>query len=178
MGYERAAFQIPSNAPLGAVRLAVRVAETGELVAGTAVSLTASAPGLFPADDARGRILHEDGSVNSGSNSALKGSVIRIFGTGQGPVSPAVPDGEGAPPEVFTVAAPTSDGQTCLNRQPSVCVIIGSVFGEVQFSGLAPSQVGVWQLTVKIPANAPSGVAPLRALINGAPTNIVSVAIR
>jgi hypothetical protein len=36
----------------------------------------------------------------------------------------------------------------------------------------------MWLITVKVPVNAPSGVVPLRALINGAPTNIVSVAIR
>lgn len=179
MGPSLTRLQIPSNAPLGSARLAIRVVETGELVAGTAISLTTSSPGLFSStDDARGRILHEDGSVNSSSNAALKGSTIKIFGTGQGPVSPSVPDGEAAPSDVFTVAVPTSDGQTCLTRQPSVCVVIGNTFGDVQFSGLAPNQVGVWQLTVRIPADAPSGTVPLRALINGVPTNIVSVAIR
>jgi uncharacterized protein (TIGR03437 family) len=179
MGPSLARLQIPSNTPLGSARLAIRVVETGELVAGTAISLTTSSPGLFSStDDARGRILHEDGSVNSSSNAALKGSTIKIFGTGQGPVSPSVPDGEAAPSDVFTVAVPTSDGQTCLTRQPSVCVVIGNTFGDVQFSGLAPNQVGVWQLTVRIPADAPSGAVGLRALINGVPTNIVSVAIR
>ena len=112
------------------------------------------------------------------TNPVLKGGTIKIFGTGQGPVSPPVPDGESAPEEVFTVAVPTSDGGVCLSRQPSVCVAVGSTFGEIQFSGLAPNQVGVWQLTVKIPATAPSGTVPLRALINGAPTNIVRVTIR
>jgi uncharacterized protein (TIGR03437 family) len=77
------------------------------------------------------------------------------------------------------VAVPTSDGNTCLSRQPSVCVAIGNTFGEVQFSGLAPNQVGVWQLTVRLPLNAPTGNAiPLRAVINGSPSNIVMVAIR
>src|SRR5205085_686974 len=105
--------------------------------------------------------------------------VIKIFGTGQGPVSPAVADGEPAPTDVQTVAVPTSDGPTCLNKQPSVCVPIGSTFGDVQFSGLAPQMVGVWQLTVKIPATASTGSAvSLRALINGSLSNIVSVSIK
>jgi uncharacterized protein (TIGR03437 family) len=94
-------------------------------------------------------------------------------------VSPPVPDGEAAPSDsIFTVAIPTTDGQTCLSRQPSVCVVIGNTFGDIQFSGLAPNQIGVWQLSVRIPATAPSGIAPLRAVINGVPTNIVNVAIR
>jgi uncharacterized protein (TIGR03437 family) len=176
-------FQVPSNAPLGIARLAVRVVETGELIAGSPVALATSSPGLFTtSEDGRGqgRILNEDGTPNSASNAALKGSTIKIFGTGQGPVSPPVPDGEEAPaePAVNTVAVPTSDGQACLSRQPSVCVAIGTTFGEIQFSGLASGEVGMWLITVKVPVNAPSGVVPLRALINGAPTNIVSVAIR
>jgi uncharacterized protein (TIGR03437 family) len=77
------------------------------------------------------------------------------------------------------VAVPTTDGNTCLSRQPSVCVAIGNTFGEVLFSGLAANQVGVWQLTVKLPLNGPTGNAiPLRAVINGSPSNIVTVAIR
>jgi uncharacterized protein (TIGR03437 family) len=179
MGPSQASFQIPSAAPLGSARLALRVVETGELVAGTVISLATSSPGLFFApEDPRARILNEDGSVNSSSNAALKGSTVKIFGTGQGPVSPQVPDGEAAASEVLTVAAPTADGMTCLSRQPSVCVAIGNTFGEIEFSGLAPNQIGVWQLTVRIPVTAPSGTVPLRALINGVPTNIVSVAIR
>jgi uncharacterized protein (TIGR03437 family) len=174
-----AGIQIPSSAPLGSARLAIRVAETGELVAGTTVALTSSAPGLFESTEgSRWQILNQDGSINSTSNASLKGATVKIFGTGQGPVSPNIPDGEAAPEGVLTVAVPTSDGNTCLTRQPSVCVVIGNTFGEVEFSGLAPNEVGVWQLSVKIPAVAPSGTVAVRALINGAPTNIVNVSIR
>ena len=60
-----------------------------------------------------------------------------------------------------------------------VCVAIGNVFGDVQFSGLAPGMVGVWQITVRLPLNATTGNAvPVRAVINGMPTNILPVAIR
>jgi uncharacterized protein (TIGR03437 family) len=174
-----AGIQIPSSAPLGSARLAVRVAETGELVAGTVVALANSAPGLFGSTEgSRWQILNQDGSVNNASNASLKGATIKIFGTGQGPVSPNIPDGEAAPEGIFTVAVPTSDGNTCLTRQPSVCVVVGNTFGEIEFSGLAPNEVGIWQLSVKIPAVAPSGTVAVRALINGAPTNIVNVSIR
>lgn len=174
-------FQVPSQSPTGSARVAVRVHDTGELVAGTTVPLSTISPGLFtddPVAKGQGRILNQDGSANSPSNAALRGTAIKIFGTGQGPVSPAVPDGQAAPADVSTIAVPTSDGAACLNRQPSVCVAIGNTFGEVQFSGLAPQLVGVWQLTVKIPANATTGTVPLRALINGAPSNLVSVSIK
>jgi uncharacterized protein (TIGR03437 family) len=179
----RVDLQIPSSSPLGSARLAVRVSETGELLAGSAIALAASSPGLFTAQEgaAQGRVLNQDGTPNSASNPATKGGTIKVFGTGQGSVSPPVADGEAASADasIHTVAVPTADSQACLARQPSVCVAIGNAFGEIQFSGLAAGEVGTWLITVKIPLDAPSGNAvPLRAVINGAPTNIVTVAIR
>ena len=55
---------------------------------------------------------------------------------------------------------------------------MGSVFGDVRFSGLASGVVGTWQLDVRIPDNATPGVVPVRVVINGVPSNIISVAIR
>jgi uncharacterized protein (TIGR03437 family) len=181
---EKIEFQVPANTVAGPSRVALRLSETGELVAGGVVPVAATSPGLFVNDEAargHGRIQNQDGSTNTPSAAALRGATIKIFGTGQGPVSPPLADGTAAAAEgeVSTVAVPTSDGNTCLSRQPSVCVAIGNTFGEVQFSGLAPNQVGVWQLTVRLPLNAPTGNAiPLRAVINGSPSNIVMVAIR
>jgi uncharacterized protein (TIGR03437 family) len=175
-------FQVPTASPVGTARVAVRSSDTGELVAGSVVPMASTSPGLFTNDETvkgQGRVVNQDGSTNSPANPALRGTTVKIFGTGQGPVSPPVADGQMAPSDVSTIAVPTSDGTTCLNKQPSVCVAIGSTFGEVQFSGLAPQMVGVWQLTVKIPmtASVANGVN-LRALINGSPSNIVLVAIK
>jgi uncharacterized protein (TIGR03437 family) len=104
-----------------------------------------------------------------------------LFGTGQGPVSSPVPDGQPAPlsPD-NTVAVPTSDGATCLNQQPSVCIAVGSKFAEITYSGLAPGLIGVWQVNIKIPSDSLTGNAvPVRALIGGAnESNLVSLAIK
>lgn len=182
VGSEQIDFQVPAASPLGTTRIAVRSSETGELVAGAAVPVAATSPGLFITADetarSQGQILNQDGTANSPANAALRGSTIKIFGTGQGAVSPPVPDGEMASAEVVTVAVPTSDGTACLNRQPSVCVAIGSTFGQIEFSGLVPQKVGMWQLTVKIPLTAVTGNVNLRVLINGVPSNIVTVAIK
>jgi uncharacterized protein (TIGR03437 family) len=125
------------------------------------------------------RVLNQDGGTNSENTPAVKGSTIRLLGTGQGPVSPALADGEAAPEGIVkTIAVPTSDGNTCLTQQPSICVAIGNTFGEVKFSGLAAGLVGVWQLDIRIPENAPSGNVAVRAVINAVPSNIVTVAIR
>lgn len=177
----RIEFQTPGAAPLGSARVAVRIAETGELLAGAAVPVASTSAGLFTNQEAGqgpGRILNQDGAANGASTPAARGSIVKILGTGQGPVSPSVPDGEMAGEDVLTVAVPTSDGATCLTRQPSVCVAIGNTFGEVEFSGLASQMIGVWELRVRIPETALTGNVPLRAVINGSPSNVVTLAIR
>lgn len=170
----RISLQLPGNSPVGTQRLAVRVAETGELIAGRSITVTTYSPGLFT------RVLNQDGTTNSSANPAARGANLRLTGTGQGAVTPAVADGEVAPEEVRTVAVPTTDASTCLASQPSLCVTIGQTFGEVVFSGLAAGQVGVWQLDVKIPVagTLPAGPQPLRAIINGQPSNVVTVYVR
>jgi uncharacterized protein (TIGR03437 family) len=125
--------------------------------------------------------LNENNSRNGPSNPAARGTVVQLFGTGQGPVDPLVPSGQAAPssPLVSSVATPTSDGATCLTVQPSVCVAIGSTFGEVIFSGLAPGFVGLWQINVRIPGGAITGDAvPIRAVIRGTPSNQTTLAIQ
>ena len=176
-------FQIPSSAPLGQDRIAVRLSDTGELVAGGSLAVSTSSPGLFTAtQDGKGQAaaVNQDGRVNTPSNPAAKGSVIVLYGTGQGQVSPAVPDAiaASASPLSSTVTVPTSDGRACVASQPAMCVAIGSTFGEIQYSGLAPGYVGLWQINVKIPTDAPAGNVALRVLINGVPSNVVSIAIR
>jgi len=177
VGPKQISLQIPSLAPLGTVRLAVRAQDTGELIAGSIAAVTSVSPGLFTGVTGRA-VLNEDGSQNSATSQALKGSLIRIFGTGQGPVSPPLADGEAAPADVNTVAVPTSDGNACLVRQPSLCVAFGTTFGEVQFSGLATGLVGIWEIRVRVPALSPSGTVAVRAVISGAPSNIISVFVR
>jgi uncharacterized protein (TIGR03437 family) len=178
-------FQMPSAVPSGTPRIAVRVASTSELVAGGAFPVAVASPGFFTASQdgkGQGAILNQDQTVNSPTNAAPRGTVVTLFGTGQGAVDPPMADGAAAPssePLARTVAAPTSDGAACLNKQPSVCVAIGSTFGDISYSGLAPGFVGLWQINVKIPANALTGAAiPVRAVINATPSNLISMAIR
>ena len=178
-------FQVPSDAPLGSARIAVRTADTGELVAGGSLLVSAAAPGIFTANQAgtgQAAVVNQDFTINSSSNPAPVGSTISIYGTGQGQVSPAVPDGTAAPgpPNLAsTVAVPTTSGTTCLNSQPSMCVAIGSTgFGDVKYSGLAPGYIGLWQINVVIPQGLTAGNAPVRVVINGTPSNTVTVAVR
>jgi uncharacterized protein (TIGR03437 family) len=70
---------------------------------------------------------------------------ISIYATGLGPVNTEVAAGEPAPFDTPSVLL--SDIQ----------VAIGDVFGELQFAGLAPGFVGLYQVNAKIPSFAPIG---------------------
>jgi uncharacterized protein (TIGR03437 family) len=178
LGDGQTSFQVPWSLQPGAHRAAVRIADTGELIAGGGVSVASVSPGLFNAGG-QAAAVNQDGTLNGPSHPAPKGSIITFYGTGQGQVSDTVPDGAAPSGLVRTVAVPTSDGKTCLTSQPSMCIAIGSTFGDVQFSGLMPSYVGVWQINVKIPQEALTGNAvPVRAVINGMPSNTVTIAIK
>jgi adhesin/invasin len=60
-----------------------------------------------------------------------------------------------------------------------MCVAIGaSGFGDVKYSGLAPGFIGLWQINVVIPSGIPPGAVSVRVVINGTPSNTVTVAVR
>jgi uncharacterized protein (TIGR03437 family) len=96
--------------------------------------------------------------VNNSTHPAKAGSYITFFGTGQGRVNGMPADGHPTP------ASPL------LPANPSLKVFINSDFvpqSSVQFSGLAPGLVGVWQINVKIPANVPPGDVPVFVDLEG-----------
>jgi uncharacterized protein (TIGR03437 family) len=178
-------MQVPVETPSGSQGVAVRRVDTNELLAGGVLSVLEAGPGFFTATQngtGQAMALNQNGSLNGPSNPAARGSVISVFGTGQGPVQPAVGSGQAAPsspPLATSIATPTSDGAKCLTVQPSVCVAIGSTFGDVLFSGLAPGFVGLWQLNVRIPEAAVNGdTVPIRPIIRGRPGNVSTVAIQ
>ena len=52
-----------------------------------------SAPAVFTVDGVYAAALNQDGSINTADNPAAPGSIVSIFATGLGPISPAQADG-------------------------------------------------------------------------------------
>lgn len=183
--YGQINFQVPSATPPGTNRIAVQNAATDELLAGGTFSVNATGPGLFTANQGgsgQGAIINSDGvTANSATNPATPGSVVSLYGTGPGAVSPPVPDGQPAPepPNLAqTVTSPESSASAC-SAPSTVCVIFnGSVFGTVQFSGLAPGFVGLWQINVQVPASLSAGTAQVKVTVGGVSSNTVTMAIK
>ena len=117
------------------------------------LTVAESAPGLFTYDSSGagpGAILNEDGSVNTPANPANRGSIVVLYGTGEGQTEPAGEDGKiaaGIPP---------------LPLRP-VAVRIGGREAEVTYAGGAPGLVaGVIQVNARVPADlAETGAMPV-----------------
>ncbi|MBM3810210.1 MAG: hypothetical protein FJW20_01115 [Acidimicrobiia bacterium] len=120
----------------------------GERSAPLVVPVVASRPGLFSANSSgrgQGAILNENNSFNSAANPARKGSIVQLFGTGEGQTNP-----------------PGVDGQLATQVFPRpvlpVSVTIGGRTADLLYAGAAPSLVaGLLQVNAKIPEDSPSG---------------------
>src|SRR5205807_5479476 len=98
-----------------------------------------------------------DNSLNSALNPVAHGQFITLYGTGAGPVPNAPADG----------SAPT--GATPAASLPQVLLGNAKTFlpdANIQYSGLNPTLVGVWQLNILIPQDAPSGSVVIKVFMN------------
>jgi uncharacterized protein (TIGR03437 family) len=95
-----------------------------------------------------------DGTV-AGSTGAAPGSVISVYATGLGPVTPPVPQGA---PASLTTLSPTN--------LPVTANIAGRA-ANVQWAGAAPGQIGVYQVNIVVPLGTPAGAARLSLSVDG-----------
>ena len=129
----------------------------------------AAAPALFTLSSTGtgpGAFLHgTSGTVISSSNPAAANEVIVLYATGLGAVLPAVASGE-------ATADPTA-------VSGNVSVTIGGRLAEVQYSGLAPNFVGLYQINVVVPAGIAASDALVVLSVDGTPaTGQATVALR
>lgn len=160
-------FIIPQSAPIsGVAEVTVQRASTGQVLGSGSMQMSAVAPGFFTSTgDGRGQIAainFADGTINSPVNPVSAGGFISLFGTGLGLVP-------GAPPDGVPVSAAT----------PSADALVVQLQGEILpaenviYSGLAPTLVSVWQLTIKVPETVrPGPSVPLAATLNSIATGL------
>jgi uncharacterized protein (TIGR03437 family) len=158
-------FLVPNNAPnSGTADLQVVRTDNGQTLGDTTVTLTTVAPGLFTANGGKGQAaaINDDGTYNGPSNPISRGHVLQVFGTGLGFIA-------GAPNDGSAVSTATPTAATTEAR-------INGISCPVQYSGLAPGLVGVWQLNVQIDNAVPptsslaNRTSELIAFLNGTPS--------
>jgi uncharacterized protein (TIGR03437 family) len=136
------------------------------------VPLAPSSPGIFTLDATgvgRAAALNGGSSVNDPSNPVLRGTIIQIYATGEGELSP--PGVTGGITADSDVKKPVLD----------VSVAIGGVNAPVQFVGSAPELVaGVLAVNVIVPQGvAPGSKVPISITIGGVDSQrAVTVAVQ
>ncbi len=150
---DRVTFQVPWNLPVtGTADVQLIRSSTGEVLSAATFPLHSADPALF-SSNAQGfgqlAVTNQDGSVNTPTNPAARGSIISLYGTGIGPIPSAPTDGQSA-----TSAAPAPG-------LPRVSMNPGGLLPDanVQYFGLVNWFPGVFQLNIKIPDTVPPGVA-------------------
>lgn len=148
LGPNQINFQVPMTTAIGAnADILVQRTDTGQILGNFPLAMAVASPAIFTTNGSgQGQVaaINQDGTINSQTNPAPNGSVVTFFGTGQGFIPNAPPDGTpptGAVPTTFTPDVVIGTGNTNNPVPPSY----------VQYSGLAPGLVGVWQVNVLIP---------------------------
>lgn len=113
------------------------------------ISVAGSAPGIFTADGKQVAALNPDGSYNSASNPAPRGSTVVMFATGEGQTNPSGVDGQVATSPYPKPVLPVS-------------ITIGGQPASLAYYGAAPGETaGVLQLNVVVPQNIDPGNAAI-----------------
>ena len=157
------AGQVSAVAPFGlqAATTQIQVEYQGQTSTALATPVSAVTPGIFSLDGSgSGQALafNADGSLNSLSNPAHAGSVIRVYATGLGQLSPAGQDGLAVP----AGAAPMSPAQ-------QVTAQIAGEAAAVNYVGSTPGLIDeVAQLSIAVPQqHLPSGALLLVVQVGG-----------
>lgn len=135
------------------------------------VPLAATAPGIFsvpPNGISAGAVRHIDGTLVDTDHPAARGDYVAVYLTGLGAVKPAVQDGAAAPgqePFPRTLATPN-------------VYVGGQLVTNVQYSGLAPTLAGLYQLNIQIPGAVGSGAQSLAVQTLEGFTDMVTIAIQ
>jgi uncharacterized protein (TIGR03437 family) len=154
------AFQINAQVPPGIApgvhSLRVRSAYG---VAQQSINVSAVAPAIFlMGNSGMGAVLNQDFSMNGPANPLPRGQVLVVYATGLGAVA--------------------RQGQLSVTSVPVTAVVNGQEL-PVEFAGLAPGYVGLYQVNVPIPAATPPGLGVSLTLKEGGElSNTVAVAFQ
>jgi uncharacterized protein (TIGR03437 family) len=120
-----------------------------------------AAPGFFTAGGTgRGQAaaMNADLTMNSAATPAPRGSVITLFGTGEGQTDPGGQDGRIIATDIRRPLLP-------------VTARVAGRPAEVLYAGSAPTQVsGLFQINLRIPEDTPPGTVPLEIQVGSAPS--------
>jgi uncharacterized protein (TIGR03437 family) len=117
------------------------------------MAVAAGEPGIFSMNglgSGQAIIVNQDGTLNSASNPAPRGSIVAMFATGFGAMNPALGDGVIAPTRPTPTNTPVA----------FVAVAVGGNIATIVYDGPAPGAIaGLMQVNFIVPAAASPGAA-------------------
>ncbi len=158
--------QLPYETTPGSATLTVTNAY-GTSAGGT-FNVVETGPGTFVAGTQAAALNYPAYTVNSTSNGAQPGSVVIVYLTGLGPVSPAIADGAAAP------ATPP------FSQVPTTTPVSATINGQamtIDFLGMAPGYVGLGQANLVIPAGMAAGTYPVVITIGSVSSQAANITV-
>ncbi len=164
-GQQQINFLVPWEV-VGKSTATIVVSNNGGMSSAIIAPVLTAQPGIFTysaAGGSFGAILHANFQLADTAHPAMAGETVLIYCTGLGAVTS--PPADGAPGNgQSTKAAPN--------------VMIGGVGAVVNFSGLAPGFVGLYQVNAVVPSGLSTGNLPVEIKLLGASSNNVLLPVR
>jgi uncharacterized protein (TIGR03437 family) len=124
------------------------------------LAVAPAAPALLPV------VVNQDGSFNGAANPAPRGTVVTLYGTGEGLTSGPNIAGKPAAAPYPTPAAP-------------VCLSVAGVSAQLLYAGSAPGFAGLLQVNAVVPGGfVPSGPVPVTLTVGTATSPVLTVWVR
>jgi uncharacterized protein (TIGR03437 family) len=165
-GQEQVNFQAPFELR---GQSAATVAVTRDGRASTAVSVPVAdvQPALFTSDGSAAVVVHNaDFALVTAQRPLVPGEFAVVYATGLGRVQNEPVTGAAAP--LAPLAATTGNVRLTLGGQPC----------DVQYAGLAPGFIGVYQVNFRVPQNAPGGTQDLAVAVGSSTSPAAKVPVQ
>ncbi|HEY1241728.1 MAG TPA: cellulase family glycosylhydrolase, partial [Bryobacteraceae bacterium] len=148
-GYFQVNVQVPYELA-GRTRTALQLVYRGVPSNIAELDVADTAPGIFTTftGGSDALVVNQDGTLNTAENAAPRGSIVSIYATGAGQTSPPSLTGIPAGPPVATPGA-------------RVSVTVAERSADILYAGPAPTFVGLTQVNARVPADVPTGRAPV-----------------
>ncbi|MBZ5727085.1 MAG: hypothetical protein LAP87_19060 [Acidobacteriia bacterium] len=124
----------------------IEVLYQGKPAGAVDVPVAGAVPALFG-------VVNQDGSLNAAAAAAPRGSIVTLYGTGEG-----LTDGA-------NIAGQPAGAPYAHPRQP-VTLAIAGMTAEILYAGNAPGLIGVLQVNARVPAGfVPTGAVPVALMV-------------
>jgi uncharacterized protein (TIGR03437 family) len=162
-GVEQVNFQVPFE--VTGTTASVVITRSGQSSASVIVPVLDVQPAVYTSDGTQAIVVHASDYTLAGAARPLdRGEFAFVYVSGLGRVTNPPATGSGAPAHATALA--------------DVRVTLAGSTSDVQFAGLAPGLVGVYQLNFRVPENAPSGFQNLVVTAGNIASPAVKVAVR